>query len=181
MNAHSHNAITACEQSPRPRQAGTIQYAPSNWINDDWAWKLFGARSYDDREAGTFTAYIEVADPEEAEVVDALGDEGDQDVAAELVVFFAARLAEGDQPVQRPGEEGGDGDRGRAGPDLIQPGALEQHQDADVDEQAADAHAEETQQAVRQAAQRSRGDQGFGAPDEGGQEGHKVPGRGVGG
>jgi hypothetical protein len=39
---------------------GTIQYAPSNWINDDWAWKLFGARSYDDREAGTFTAYIEV-------------------------------------------------------------------------------------------------------------------------
>ena len=39
---------------------GAIQYAPSNWINDDWAWKLFGARSYDDREAGTFTAYIEV-------------------------------------------------------------------------------------------------------------------------
>jgi hypothetical protein len=37
-----------------------VQYAPSNWINDDWAWKLFGARSYDDREAGTFTAYIEV-------------------------------------------------------------------------------------------------------------------------
>jgi len=39
---------------------GTIQFAPSNWINDDWAWKLFGARSYDDRESGTFTAYIEV-------------------------------------------------------------------------------------------------------------------------
>jgi hypothetical protein len=39
---------------------GTIQFAPSNWINDDWAWKLFGARSYDDRDAGTFTAYIEV-------------------------------------------------------------------------------------------------------------------------
>jgi hypothetical protein len=44
---------------------GTIQYAPSNWINDDWAWKLFGARSYDDREAGTFTAYLEV--PEAAD------------------------------------------------------------------------------------------------------------------
>jgi len=42
---------------------GTIQYAPSNWINDDWAWKLFGARSYDDLAAGTFTAYIEVGDP----------------------------------------------------------------------------------------------------------------------
>ncbi len=42
---------------------GTVQYAPSNWINDDWAWKLFGARSYDDIEAGTFTAYIEVGDP----------------------------------------------------------------------------------------------------------------------
>jgi hypothetical protein len=36
------------------------QYAPSNWINDDWAWKLFGARGYDDRAAGTFTAYLEV-------------------------------------------------------------------------------------------------------------------------
>lgn len=42
---------------------GTIQFAPSNWINDDWAWKLFGARSYDDRETGTFTAYIEVPAP----------------------------------------------------------------------------------------------------------------------
>jgi hypothetical protein len=41
-------------------EEGTIQYAPSNWINDDWAWKLFGARSYDDREAGTFTAYLEI-------------------------------------------------------------------------------------------------------------------------
>jgi hypothetical protein len=41
-------------------EEGTIQYGPSNWINDDWAWKLFGARSYDDREAGTFTAYLEV-------------------------------------------------------------------------------------------------------------------------
>jgi len=36
------------------------QFAASNWINDDWAWKLFGARSYDDRDSGTFTAYIEV-------------------------------------------------------------------------------------------------------------------------
>lgn len=42
--------------------AGTVQYAPSNWINDDWAWKLFGARSYDDLSAGTFTAYIEVGE-----------------------------------------------------------------------------------------------------------------------
>jgi len=39
---------------------GTIQFAPSNWINDDWAWKLFGARSYDDGDSGTFTAYLEV-------------------------------------------------------------------------------------------------------------------------
>jgi hypothetical protein len=39
---------------------GTIQFAPSNWINDDWAWRLFGARAFDDRETGTFTAYIEV-------------------------------------------------------------------------------------------------------------------------
>jgi hypothetical protein len=39
---------------------GTIQFAPSNWINDAWAWKLFGARSFDDQATGTFTAYIEV-------------------------------------------------------------------------------------------------------------------------
>ncbi|MGV8882768.1 MAG: hypothetical protein ACOH19_11515 [Rhodoglobus sp.] len=42
---------------------GTIQWAPSNWINNDWAWKLFGARGFDDPETGTFTAYVEVADP----------------------------------------------------------------------------------------------------------------------
>ncbi len=44
-------------------EAGTVQYAPSNWINDDWAWKLFGARSYDDVSTGAFTAYIEVGEP----------------------------------------------------------------------------------------------------------------------
>ena len=44
-------------------EEGTVQYAPSNWINDDWAWKLFGARSYDDVSTSTFTAYIEVGDP----------------------------------------------------------------------------------------------------------------------
>ena len=47
---------------------GTIQFAPSNWINDDWAWKLFGARSYDDPETGTFTAYLEVPSPDGEEV-----------------------------------------------------------------------------------------------------------------
>ncbi len=41
-------------------EEGTIQFAPSNWINDAWAWRLFGARSYDDRDSGTFTAYLEV-------------------------------------------------------------------------------------------------------------------------
>ena len=40
--------------------ARDIEWAAANWINDDWAWKLFGARGFDDREAGTFTAYIEV-------------------------------------------------------------------------------------------------------------------------
>ena len=44
-------------------EADVVEYAASNWINDDWAWKLFGARSYDDIETGTFTAYIEVGDP----------------------------------------------------------------------------------------------------------------------
>ncbi|CAN5301743.1 hypothetical protein BH11ACT5_BH11ACT5_06250 [soil metagenome] len=50
------------DQEQETVDAGTVQYAPSNWINDDWAWKLFGARSYDDLATGTFTAYIEVGD-----------------------------------------------------------------------------------------------------------------------
>lgn len=51
------------EQTETTVEEGTIQFAPSNWINDDWAWRLFGARSYDDVAAGTFTAYLEVPDP----------------------------------------------------------------------------------------------------------------------
>jgi hypothetical protein len=51
------------DQDTTEFEEGTIQYAPSNWINDDWAWKLFGARSYDDVDAGTFTAYVVVGDP----------------------------------------------------------------------------------------------------------------------
>ena len=57
-------------------ESGTIQYAPSNWINNDWAWKLFGSRGYDDASTGTFTAYLEVGDPTEETVdctVDACG------------------------------------------------------------------------------------------------------------
>ena len=53
----------AGDQQETVVEAGTIQYAASNWINDDWAWKLFGARSYDDPDAGTFTAYLVVGDP----------------------------------------------------------------------------------------------------------------------
>lgn len=51
------------DQEQTAVEEGTIQFAASNWINDDWAWKLFGARSYDDVAAGTFTAYLEVGDP----------------------------------------------------------------------------------------------------------------------
>ena len=39
---------------------GVVQYAASNWINEAFAWRLFGARGFDDRSAGTFTAYIEL-------------------------------------------------------------------------------------------------------------------------
>ena len=42
---------------------GSTDFAPSNWVNDDWAWKLFGARGFDDAETGTFTAYLEVPSP----------------------------------------------------------------------------------------------------------------------
>lgn len=40
-----------------------IQWAPSNWINNEFGWTLFGARAYDDTDSGTFTAYLEVASP----------------------------------------------------------------------------------------------------------------------
>ena len=66
------------------------QYAPSNWINDDWAWKLFGARSYDDRDAGTFTAYLEVPGPSDdhvdcSEVACAIYTRNDHTAAADRV------------------------------------------------------------------------------------------------
>jgi hypothetical protein len=51
------------DQEPVAGTVGAVEYAPSTWINDDWAWRLFGARSYDDQAAGTFTAYIEVGPP----------------------------------------------------------------------------------------------------------------------
>lgn len=78
------------DQEAVETEAGAIQFAPSNWINDDWAWKLFGARSYDDRATGTFTAYIEV--PETAdehvdcrEVACALYTRNDHTAAADRV------------------------------------------------------------------------------------------------
>jgi len=40
--------------------AGAPEFAASNWINNDWAWRLLGARGFDDLEAGSFSAYIEV-------------------------------------------------------------------------------------------------------------------------
>lgn len=45
-----------------------VEYGPSNWVNDEWAWRLFGARSFDDRQAGTFTAYIRVQSPRDGGV-----------------------------------------------------------------------------------------------------------------
>jgi hypothetical protein len=56
------------DQKAQEVKKGTIQYAPSNWINDDWAWKLFGSRSYDDVESGTFTAYIVVGPPSDGKL-----------------------------------------------------------------------------------------------------------------
>ncbi len=41
-------------------EEGVVQWAPSNWINEAFAWRLFGARSFDDTVTGAFTAYIEV-------------------------------------------------------------------------------------------------------------------------
>ena len=41
-------------------EEGVVQYAASNWVNEAFAWRLFGARSFDDTETGAFTAYIEL-------------------------------------------------------------------------------------------------------------------------
>ncbi|MFT4122486.1 MAG: hypothetical protein QM635_01480 [Microbacteriaceae bacterium] len=51
------------QRSADAADADRIDWAPSSWINDSWAWRLFGARSWDDADAGSFTAYIEVGDP----------------------------------------------------------------------------------------------------------------------
>lgn len=56
------------EQEEQTVEEGAIQYGPSNWINDQWAWRLFGARSYDDPDAGTFTAYIELPEASDENV-----------------------------------------------------------------------------------------------------------------
>jgi hypothetical protein len=47
---------------------GSIDWAPANWINEDWAWKLFGARSFDDIDAGEFTAYVLIPESSDAHV-----------------------------------------------------------------------------------------------------------------
>ena len=41
-------------------EEGVVQWAPSNWINEAFAWRLFGARGFDDIETGAFAAYIEL-------------------------------------------------------------------------------------------------------------------------
>jgi hypothetical protein len=56
------------DQKAQKVAKGTVQYAPSNWINDDWAWKLFGSRSYDSVSKGTFTAYIVVGPPSDGKL-----------------------------------------------------------------------------------------------------------------
>lgn|SRR5690606_30923217 len=55
--------VPSTEPTGDAEQSDEIEWAPSNWINDDWAWKLFGARAFDDVATGTFTAYLEVVEP----------------------------------------------------------------------------------------------------------------------
>jgi hypothetical protein len=55
--------VPSTEPTGDPVSSDVTEWAPSNWINDDWAWKLFGARAFDDVATGTFTAYLEVVDP----------------------------------------------------------------------------------------------------------------------
>jgi len=54
----------APQQTQDPEaNAGAQQFAASNWINDDWAWRLFGARAWDSAAEGRFAAYLVVGDP----------------------------------------------------------------------------------------------------------------------
>ncbi|MBX3312135.1 MAG: hypothetical protein KF916_04485 [Microbacteriaceae bacterium] len=45
--------------------SGEADWSASTWVNNDWAWQMFGARSWDDSATGTFTAYLLVSDPED--------------------------------------------------------------------------------------------------------------------
>jgi hypothetical protein len=56
------------ELDEKPGERGAVEWAPSNWINQEWAWRLFGARSYDDPRTGSFTAYLVVPAAVEEEV-----------------------------------------------------------------------------------------------------------------
>lgn len=56
------------EQTEEELPEGSVQWAPSNWINDEFAWRIFGARGFDDRDAGEFTAYLLVGPAADASV-----------------------------------------------------------------------------------------------------------------
>lgn len=56
------------EQTEEELPEGSVQWAPSNWINDEFAWRIFGARGFDDRAAGEFTAYLLVGPSADAAV-----------------------------------------------------------------------------------------------------------------
>ena len=81
-------------------EAGVVQWAPSNWINEAFAWRLFGARNFDDTASGAFTAYVElpaVADENVDCSVDACGlyTRNDHTAASDRVqdLYFPLRWA----------------------------------------------------------------------------------------
>ncbi|MGY6496713.1 MAG: hypothetical protein ACXIUP_00640 [Microcella sp.] len=51
------------EQTEDELDEGSVQWAPSNWINNEFAWRIVGARAFDDRDSGSFTAYLLVGPP----------------------------------------------------------------------------------------------------------------------
>lgn len=66
--------IPAAGEKPSPclggmtdggESSGDVDWSASTWVNNDWAWQMFGARAWDDNQAGSFTAYLLVSEADD--------------------------------------------------------------------------------------------------------------------
>ena len=53
---------TSTEPTSAPVQHPDAGWSPNAWIANWWAWRIFGARPYDDASTGSFTVHLVVGD-----------------------------------------------------------------------------------------------------------------------